>query len=123
MKKFFGFCFAMILSTAQLGFAALYSVGLDKSLYTSDFMIGNVVVAIVFAESNGAIDPNIENWTDDRKSQVISEIMSGLDWWTQQNPKSKVTFTYVTQTLQTSSEPITRPYYDEALWIPQLMSQ
>lgn len=103
--------------------AALTSVGLDKSLYTSDFMMGNVVVSVIFPESDGTLDPNIENWTEERKSQVLSEIMNGLDWWTQQNTKSPLSFTFVSQTVTTKYEPITRPYYDEALWIPEIMGK
>lgn len=103
--------------------ATLTAVGLDSSQYTSDFMIGSVVVSVIFPESNGQVDPNTETWTEDRKSQVLTKIMAGLDWWTHQNPNSPLTFTYVTQTVATKYEPITRPYYDESLWIPDIMSQ
>lgn len=103
--------------------AALTSWGLDKNAYTSDFMIGNVVVAVVFPESDGSVDPNIENWSDERKTQALSQIMAGLDWWTKQNPHSPLSFTFVTKTVSTRYEPITRPYYDEALWIPDVMSK
>ena len=107
----------------QISTASIHAIGLDKNLYTSDFMIGNVVVSIIFPESNGLQDPNIENWSEERKAQVLSEIMAGLDWWSRQNPRSKLTFTYVTETIGTKYEPVTRPYYDEALWIPEIMGQ
>jgi hypothetical protein len=110
---------ALTLGTAR---ADMTAVGLDRTQYTSDFMIGNVVVAVVFPESNGGIDPNVENWSSDRQAAVLSEIMNGLDWWTHQNPRSPVSFTVVSQTVPTKYEPITRPYYDEALWIPDVMS-
>lgn len=121
-KKFLIGLILGMLSATPVG-ATIYSVGLDKSQYTSDFMMGNVVVSVIFVESDGGMDPNIENWTDDRKTQVMTKIMSGLDWWTQQNPRAKLTFTYVTQTKTTKYEPITRPYYDEALWIPEIMTK
>ncbi len=123
MKKLTLVFLSVLLGSWMRAEATLFSVGLDKNLYTSDFMIGNVVVSIVFVESNGTQDPNIENWTEERKSQVLSEVMDGLDWWTQQNSRSKLTFTYVSQTVNTRYEPITRPYYDESLWIPEIMSQ
>jgi hypothetical protein len=86
-------------------------------------MIGNVVASIVFIESDGTGDPNTENWSDARKTQVISEVTAGLDWWTKQNSRSPLTFTIVTETLSTKYEPITRPYYDENLWIPDAMGK
>ncbi len=113
----------LILSFLSPANATVYSVGLDKTQYTSDFMIGSVAVSIIFAESNGGTDPNVENWDDARKGQVLSEIMAGLDWWTHQNSRSPLSFTYTSQTVTTKYEPITRPYYDEALWIPEIMGK
>lgn len=115
------FLVILMLLASQRSDAVLTSVGLNKDLYTSDFMIGDVVVSIIFPESNGNLDINRETWSDDRKSQALSEIMTGLDWWTKQNPNSPLSFTYVTQTVETKYEPINRPYYDESLWIPDIM--
>ncbi len=112
---------ALLLAASPLS-AAIYSVGLDKNNYTSDFMIGKVVVAICFLESNGGIDPKSENWSEARKAQVISKIMAGHTWWTKQNPRSPLSFTYVVKTLPTRYEPITRPYYHESYWVPDAMS-
>lgn len=103
--------------------AELTAVGLNKSDYTSDFLIGNVAVSVIFVESDGTQDPNTETWDNARKNQVLSEIMSGLDWWTQQNTRSPLSFTYISQTVTSRYEPITRPYYDEALWIPEIMAK
>ncbi len=111
-----------LFSAARVG-AEITAVGLDKKDYTSDFMIGNVVVSVIFPESSGGADPNIENWTPERQTQALSKIMAGLDWWTHQNPRSPLSFTVISQTVQTKYEPITRPYYDEALWIPDIMSK
>lgn len=112
-----------LILSSHLSYAAVTAVGLNKDLYTSDFMIGDIVVSIIFPESDGTLDINRENWTDDRKSQALSEIMSGLEWWTKQNPNSPVSFTYVTQSVNTKYEPINRPYYDESLWIPDVMKK
>lgn len=121
MKKILWF--ALILGMATPVRAALTAVGLDKTEYTSDFMLGEVAVSIIFVESDGSLDSNTETWSDARKNQVLSEIMTGLDWWTQQNTRSPLSFTYVAQTVTTRYEPITRPYYDEALWIPEIMGK
>lgn len=122
MKKLITLIAAVGLFT-QNSHAVLHSVGLDKSLYTSDFMIGKVAVAIIFVESNGSFDPSTENWSEDRKSLAVSKIMSGLNWWTKQNTRSPLSFTYVTETVTTKYEPVTRPYYDESLWIPEVMGK
>lgn len=113
----------VLLSLASVARASIHTVGLDKSLFTSDFMIGNVVVAVIFPESDGTLDANTETWSEARKSQVLSEIMAGHEWWTRQNPRSPLSFTYVTHTLATKYEPITRPYYHEAYWIPDVLSK
>lgn len=113
----------LVLLAVSPARAAVTAYGLDKNSYTSDFMIGNVAVAIIFPESDGTLDPNQETWSEPRKAQVVSEIMSGLNWWVQQNQSSSLSFTYVTHTVATRYEPITRPYYDEALWIPDVMSK
>lgn len=103
--------------------AELTSNGLDKTQYTSDFMIGNVVVDVIFTESDGSTDPDLESWTDDRKAQVLSEIMSGLDWWTRQNTKSPLSFSFISETIPTQYEPITRSYAGEALWVPDVLTK
>lgn len=103
--------------------AALSAVGLDKSNYTSDFAIGSAVVSVIFTESTGEIDPKTEHWTSDRQAQALSKIMAGLDYWSRQNPRSPLTFTLISQTVSTKYEPITHPYYDEGLWIPDVMAR
>lgn len=122
MKKII-FVLSVLLIAYRPSRAEIYSVGLDKSQYTSDYMMGSVVVSIIFPESNGQIDPNTENWNDERKTQVISKIMSGLSWWPKQNPNSPLKFTFISQTVPTKYEPITHPYYDESLWIPDVMAR
>ncbi|MCB4756726.1 MAG: hypothetical protein LHV69_06795 [Elusimicrobia bacterium] len=109
-----------VLGRAQ---ATLYSVGLDKNNYTTDFMIGQAVVAIIFPESDGSNDPDSETWSDDRKAQVIGKIMAAHSWWAKQNPRGLLNFTYVIRTVPTKYEPITRPYYQESLWIPDVLEK
>lgn len=121
MRRLLFLLFSLILAGSPLR-AAVYTIGLDKNNYTSDFMIGKVVVSIIFLESNGTFDASTENWSETRKTQVISKIMAGHNWWTQQNTRSPLNFTYVTHTLATKYEPINRPYYHESYWIPDALS-
>jgi len=45
---------------------------------TSEYLIGDVAVGIIFLESNGTIDPSTEDWTLTKESKVINEINEGL---------------------------------------------
>jgi len=75
----------------------------------SEYMIGSVAVAVVFPESNGSIDSNLEDWTNTEQVNVISEIQNGLNWLSARNPDAGLSFTLVPYYKQnTSYEPITR---------------
>ncbi len=90
---------------------------------TSEYMIGNIVVGIIFLESNGVIDPNTEYWSNVEESNVISEIVSGLNWWKLQDARARLTFTYnISYKVPTRYEPISRPSYSDSLWIEDAMT-
>jgi len=87
---------------------------------TSEYMAGDISVAIIFPESNGSIDPNIENWDLERQNQVISKIQSALNWWASQEPKARVNWNFHVYTVETGYEPILRS--DEWDWVKDVMS-
>lgn len=91
---------------------------------TSEYFIGSVAVGVIFLESNGAIDPNTEDWTSDEVTQVMNGIQHALDWWSQQNPSASVSFTVADTRygVPTSYEPISRSSQDDKLWINQAMA-
>jgi hypothetical protein len=92
---------------------------------TSEFMAGSVAVGIVLVESDGRLDPSSENWTADEKQRVFNEIMAGLNWWAQLEPRARLSFVYddhFSQPLSTRYEPITRPSSDQQYWISEAMS-
>lgn len=87
---------------------------------TSEFMAGSVAVGIILVESNGSTDPSTENWTADERQQVFNEIVAGLNWWAELDPRANLSFVYddhFSEPLPTGVEPITRPYYDQKYWI------
>jgi hypothetical protein len=87
---------------------------------TSGFMAGSVTVSLVLVESNGQVDPSTEDWTDDEKQLVFSEIVAACDWWANLDPRAHLSFVYedhFSNPLPTGVEPITRPYYDQQYWI------
>ena len=93
---------------------------------TSEFLIGRVAVGIVLPESDGGIDASTEDWTDDERGLVLSEITAALDWWAGLEPRAGLTFVYDDGTaapVSTNYEPISRPYSDQSLWIGDVMDR
>jgi hypothetical protein len=88
---------------------------------TSEYLIGDVAVAIILPESNGAIDPNQENWASNDISSVVGEIQAGMSWWAAREPRAHLSFTYSVSIVSTSYEPIRRSSNDEGLWIGEVM--
>ena len=89
---------------------------------TSEYMIGSVAVGIILPESNGTIDPNTEDWTDEEIENVTREINYTLNWWASQNPNASVKFIEeIHLRVPTSYEPINRPETETYLWISEVM--
>ena len=101
------------------------SAGDEPSYYqTSEFMIGSVAVGIILPESDGSNDPSTEDWTQEEREQVYSEIVAATNWWAVQEPAANLTFVYddhFSQPVPTSYEPISRPQSDQGLWIGEVM--
>ncbi|MBI4234596.1 MAG: hypothetical protein HY686_09155 [Chloroflexi bacterium] len=99
---------------------------------TSEYMLGSVAVAIIIPESNGAIDPNLENWTPEEEEGVIASVQRALDWWGRQEPAAHLSFTtQVYRKVPTSYEPVTHPNHQpgvpaerkaEQLWVNEVMA-
>ena len=96
---------------------------------TSEYMIGSVAVGVIFLESNGAIDPNKENWAPAEELNVQQEITYALQqWWDSQNLNAGVSFVIDWLTgVPTSYEPIihasgvTDNTYEQ-LWVNESMA-
>jgi hypothetical protein len=90
---------------------------------TSLYMYGNISVYIILPESNGVIDLNTEDWTQDEIDNVNVEIQDGLNWWvTNRHPLAEVNFTiHDPDIVETSYEPIARPSSDRGLWMNEIM--
>jgi len=89
---------------------------------TSDYLIGEVAVDVILLESDGTIDPSMEDWTADEINRVIAEIVTALSWWEAQNPSAGVTFRDEAYIVSTSYEPISRPSTDQNLWISEAIT-
>jgi len=92
---------------------------------TSEYMIGNCSVSIIFLESNHTMDPcdpETENWTQPRKDEVLNKTLYALNWWSSRNPNASFSFYIENRTVQTRYEPINHNYTDRGLWIGQAMT-
>jgi hypothetical protein len=91
---------------------------------TSEYMIGRVAVGIVLPESDSSVDSSTEDWSEDERALVLSEITTALDWWASLEPNAHLTFVYEDGTaapVPTSYEPISRRYSDQSLWVTEVM--
>lgn len=94
---------------------------------TAEFLIGDVSVNVVFLESNGAIDPDTEDWNEELAALVKSNVEEGLQWWIDTLGKHSnvhylnfhVDYTYADNPVETSYEPIARGSQDFILWIEE----
>ncbi|MDO8537259.1 MAG: hypothetical protein Q7S21_00075 [archaeon] len=105
-----------------------------SSIYTSEYMIGDVTVAVLMPESN-AQSPNTENWTQQEVTDVTAKVTEGLTWWNsrfnEQNFNSNLhltfqilvydPFNYPTQ-MSTSYEPIENSISNQSTIIDQIMA-
>lgn len=97
---------------------------------TAEFMLGRVLVTPVFLESDGSIDVSSENWTPSHINTVLSNIQTGLNWWTSLlATKSSihtldwiVDTTYATTPKSTPYEPINRISNAYTLWVSRFLS-
>lgn len=86
----------------------------------SEFMLGTVAVGVILPESDGTIDSETEDWTQEEIDQVTSEIISGLNWLVTKAAWRELTFyTAFDYQVPTGYEPITRPATDQQLWANQ----
>jgi hypothetical protein len=96
---------------------------------TAEFMLGRVAVTPVLLESNGAIDANVLNWTAQQKAEVLANVQTGLDWWTdllaKKSPVHSLTWhidtTYLDNPAPTAYEPINRISNDYTKWVPEFL--
>ncbi len=88
---------------------------------TSQFMIGQVAVAVVLPESTGSQ----ENWTTAEEQKVLAEITAATQWWAAREPRANLEFQIeLHNQVPVDVEPIalSSSYQDESRWIGQAMN-
>ncbi len=91
----------------------------------SEFLLGSVAVNVVFLESNGQLDNNTEDWTDELREGVKENIEEGLQWWVDtlalysdvHELSFEVDYTLADTPVETKYEPISRNSNDFRFWI------
>lgn len=95
----------------------------DHRYATSEYLMGDIAVSVLFLESNGSIDPSTEDWTNAEKERIIERTNSALGWWEDQSGSSSaITFRTEFHTVETSYEPIKHPQTEEGLWIKEALT-
>ncbi|MBN2381321.1 hypothetical protein JXQ70_00425 [bacterium] len=96
---------------------------------TSDYMLGQITVNAILAESDGSIDTSTENWTGTLETNVTNEIVEGMNDLSNYYDKIAAltpSFTYhfyygrTNALAQTGYEPINRTKNDESLWVSEI---
>lgn len=91
---------------------------------TSDYLMGNVAVAVVFVESDGSLDTDRESWTEEDQEDVFYQIRKGLDWWAEMGGyRASLSWTYEMRSVQTKYEPISRSEKEAGLWVLDCMNK
>lgn len=91
---------------------------------TSEFMIGRVAVPLLFAESDGTVDPNHFDWTPALRDSVVGAAVRGLLQWSLLAASRNIPLTFLIEPhagLATRYEPIDRPIGQETLWMEDLL--
>jgi len=85
---------------------------------TSLYMIGDISVGVITPESIGGS----EDWTQQELTEVYSEVMNGLAWWSNLNPNAHLTFTYhFEEQVPTTYEPIEEGSIYRHYWGPEVL--
>ncbi len=96
---------------------------------TADYLLGDVHVNVVLLESDGRIDPSIENWTPQKIAEVKQKVVEGVTWWKDlldaQGSVHELNFHFdfehADTPFQTPYEPISRVSQDFRLWVADFL--
>ena len=83
---------------------------------TGEFLLGTVAVTPVFFESDGTLDPNTEDWTENEISEILDKVHESVQWWSDTLDQLDTVHTidfvvddlYAVDPVETPYEPINR---------------
>ncbi|OHB71161.1 MAG: hypothetical protein A2V70_16205 [Planctomycetes bacterium RBG_13_63_9] len=96
----------------------------------SSFALGTHTLNVIFVESDGTIDPDLETWTPEALATMQSKISEATAWWEgltagfHPNARLQFNLNYVNGgvPVATGYEPISRVMGYAELWIPDAMA-
>ena len=97
---------------------------------TGEFFLGTVTVTPVFFESDGSIDQEQEQWTEEQIDATLDKIYESVDWWksllaTRTSVHTldfTIDETYARAPVATGYEPITRHSLDFQLYVGEWLT-
>ena len=97
--------------------------GQQKTLaQNSEFMVGDILVQLVFPESNGQYESSSENWEEAELSEVIAGAFIGMLDFQQQYSYIPMNMVFRTFTrVKTGFEPVKHSMEDDHLWLNDVM--
>lgn len=103
------------LKDANTGFTLR---GQNNYYQTSEYLMGEVSVGVVFVESDGTLDPKTEHWYEEEREDAFGQVEKALEWWAEKGGyPASLTFTYEIERITTKFEPINRPFSQANLWV------
>ncbi|MBN2600075.1 MAG: hypothetical protein JXA75_06000 [Candidatus Thermoplasmatota archaeon] len=110
--------------------------GPDPGYYDlTEYMIGRVAIGIIFLESDGSVDPNTEDWTQQEKDAALGTLglaggyLQWVSWFNSENMNYHVLNIYAEiNTITVGYEPITHPSgvtndYWEKLYVAEALGK
>ena len=97
--------------------------GFNGASLTSGYMVGDVFVSVILPESDGTIDPNLENWNATEETIVDQQVTNALNWWVARSTERGVSYpltfwTFPAHTkVNTGYEPTQRVLSEHGLWV------
>lgn len=89
----------------------------------SAFLYGSVAVGIILPESNGQMEPSLENWTTAEIQNATDQIRQATQWWAAREPRAKLSFVLETTVAATGYEAKEHGWSTESTWISDVMTR
>lgn len=101
----------------------LYPTAAGERRGPSQFMAGDVAILVVLPESDGSVDPSLEDWTPATVEKVRGEVEAATQWWAQRLPLANLRFQFRYEIVPTSYEPTRRRATEEGLWVGETLKR
>ena len=97
----------------------------QKNYYlTSEYLVGQVSVGVIFVENDGSTETKAEEWFDEDKADVMAQVWRGLNWWSEMGGyQASLTWVYDVHHATVPVEPIKHTKQESETWINAAIGQ